>query len=62
MAPTAQIDSGQRSRSSKIHGVRRTTAAAQLATAQKNWGEVPTMTSNLPSRHERKRAVGTNET
>ena len=61
MAPTAGIDSGHRSRSSKTHGVRRTRVYSHVATAQKNCGEVPTATSKRPSRQARHTAVGTND-
>ena len=61
IAPTAGIDSGHRSRSSKTHGVRRTRVYSHVATAQKNCGEVPTATSKRPSRQARHTAVGTND-
>ena len=61
MAPTAGIDSGHRSRSSKTHGVGRTRVYSQVATAQKNCGDVPMATSNRPSRQARNTAVGTND-
>ena len=60
-APTALIDSGQRSRSSNTHGVRFRLAAIQVATAQKNCGEVPMMTSKDPSVSALATADGTND-
>ena len=40
MAPTATMEAGHRSRSSKIQGRRRSRDTIQPATAQKNCGEV----------------------
>ena len=47
IAPTARIDSGQMSRSSNTKGLRFIAAAPQAATAVKNCGEVPMITSGL---------------
>ena len=45
MAPTALIDSGHRSRSSKTQGRRLSPPTIQAAQAVKNCGDVPTTTS-----------------
>ena len=49
MAPTAAMEAGQRSPSSKTKGTPRALARAQPPTAAKNWGEVATIRSGFSS-------------
>ena len=58
-APTASMDSGQMSRTSRTKGRRLSRAAHTPAHPQKNWGDVATMTSGLGARPAAQMALTT---